>query len=486
MVLSGAALFLVFGIVITGYAFALTFSTDAESLATRQPSPPAQVEPPAEDWHVTLANLRELVTTPPTTLTGSPVDVTKPPCESTRVNLVIDKGVAWLKEVVNGRAGGRQGVRGEALAGLTLMECGVSGTDPAVQKVAADIRARALATTATYDIATQIWFLDRLGEARDQALIRTLALRLIANQGPTGGWGYGSRALTTSEEQQLVHLLGDRPLNANWRQEMNASLVPGGMTKTKPPARKPAASGMATLPLFRWEPGKKYDWVAAGHEDNSLTQFAILALWSARKQGVPVERCLAFVEARFRTHQNADGSWGYRLNTTARRDSMTCAGLLGLAVGRGLDRQGDNPRGEVKDEAINKALVYIGQLVGKPAVLRGGVRKGSLIAAQGWGDLYCLWSLERMAVVYDLKTVAGKDWYAWGSDIIMNAQSADGSWHEAFPGVPDTCFALLFLKRVNIVQDLTAQLRLLGKVKDPGHARPAVVLPGETVKPDEP
>ena len=30
---------------------------------------------------------------------------------------------------------------------------------------------------------------------------------------------------------------------------------------------------------------------------------------------------------------------------------------------------------------------------------------------------------------------------------------------ERFPGVPDTCFALLFLRRANLVKDLTDKLR---------------------------
>src|SRR5207244_11680050 len=51
--------------------------------------------------------------------------------------------------------------------------------------------------------------------------------------------------------------------------------------------------------------------------DNSNTQFAVLALWAARRHGIPVEKALARAEARFRNSQNADGGWGYRLATGA-------------------------------------------------------------------------------------------------------------------------------------------------------------------------
>jgi hypothetical protein len=490
LVLGGAALFLLLGTVLTGYAFTLTFSTSPEAppIPVVQKPEPKPVETPAEDWRVTLRDLRELVTTPPATITQPP-DYPKPDPNAAKVNKAIDNGVAFLKQTLNERSGVRySGPIVSGLAGLTLLECGVPASDPLIQRLAEEIRNRASKLGATYQIATDIWFLDRLGEKRDHEVIRSLALRLIANQGPMAGWGYTSPPISVAEERRLVQLLAEQPLAGNWRESMAASLVPdkggnagvnGGRAPTRP-------SRMDQLPVFQWSPGKKLDWHPAGHEDNSLTQFAILALWAARKHGVPVERTLAFVEVRCRTYQNADGSWGYTLRTTARRDSMTCAGLLGLAVGRGLGKQSDPTKVDARDPAIEKALIYVGQIVGRKALNRGGTGKGRLIAAQAWGDLYFLWSMERMAVVYDLKTIAGKDWYAWGSEIILNSQAADGSWNEAFAGVPDTCFALLFLKRVNIVQDLTAQLRLLGKVKDPGHSKPAVILPGDVAKPDEP
>ena len=54
-------------------------------------------------------------------------------------------------------------------------------------------------------------------------------------------------------------------------------------------------------------------------------------------------------------------------------------------------------------------------------------------------------------------------------------QNPDGSWRERFPGVPDTCFALLFLQRANIVKDLTDKLRQarrLAAAAQPGRPAP--------------
>ena len=53
---------------------------------------------------------------------------------------------------------------------------------------AAFVRGWCLKIDTTYEIALSILFLDKLGEAKDRELIQKLALRLIAGQGPTGGW----------------------------------------------------------------------------------------------------------------------------------------------------------------------------------------------------------------------------------------------------------------------------------------------------------
>ena len=78
--------------------------------------------------------------------------------------------------------------------------------------------------------------------------------------------------------------------------------------------------------------------------------------------------------------------------------------------------------------------------------------------AQSLGDLYFLWSLERTAVAFDVRTIAGKEWYLWGAELIIDHQQPNGSWNDRYAGVVDTSFALLFLKRSNLVRDLTNKL----------------------------
>jgi hypothetical protein len=161
---------------------------------------------------------------------------------------------------------------------------------------------------------------------------------------------------------------------------------------------------------------------------------------------------------------------------------MTCAGLLALAVGH--QANGDQgprktPRKDLtRDPQVKLALTAVAAFLGTVQADRSKVR------ILGRGDertpgkdlgCYFLWTLERMAVVYGLKTIGNKDWYSWGAQILVVNQQEDGSWQNDFAtGGVDTCFALLFLKRANVAQDLTASLK--GKVNDPGRVSPQLLM----------
>src|SRR5262249_19990195 len=92
-----------------------------------------------------------------------------------------------------------------------------------------------------------------------------------------------------------------------------------------------------------------------GGGDHSNTQFAVFALSVGRRLGLPVAKSWHLVAEHFRATQNADGGWGY---TPYPKDvppgvlrpppggadfggpwsspAMTCAGLLGIALGYGV------------------------------------------------------------------------------------------------------------------------------------------------------
>jgi hypothetical protein len=200
--------------------------------------------------------------------------------------------------------------------------------------------------------------------------------------------------------------------------------------------------------------------------DNSNTQFATLALWAASRYDLPLERSLDTLARRFQKTQLVNGTWKYHpvLNSGAQgTPAMTGAGLLGLAVGHGV-RAGKE---KVKDKQVEKGFRALAEHIGKPfgadmkvrRMKRGRTRTNSPI------NLYFLWTIERVGVLYNVRTLDGKDWYRWGAELLVDAQKPDGSWEEGnYHGsgrTLDTCLGLLFLRRANLATDLTRKLELV-------------------------
>jgi hypothetical protein len=315
---------------------------------------------------------------------------------------------------------------------------------------------------------TQTDTIDKLvaEQSKDIEALNRVTVRLLAAQNTNGGWAYSSEVLNPQEEARL-------------------------------------------LDLFRKdETAKTFTPTIVGRDDNSINQFVMLALWTARRHELKTDSALLRIEQRYREVQNKDGSWSYIKGDEKLKDATTCAGLIGLAVGQAIKAEGDKDKAKAKkgrnilkdDKEIARGVDYLSRAVGRTKNIAPDLRtkrhkdtdemlrlikdyfyakdqderkaigkdlakldqpdqlKGTLFSADAWGDLYFLWSVERVAVVYDLKKIGEKDWYEWGRELILKFQNKDGSWQDRFPGIPDTCFALLFLKRANVVKDLTNKL----------------------------
>ena len=393
------------------------------------------------------------------------------------INKAIDRGMAFLHK--GGAANqdfnsSAQPVGARALVGLTLLECGAGADDKDVRGVAEMVRPASVNMHETYSLALSILFLDRLGDPADVPLIESMTVRLLAGQGSSGGWTYSCpdvseaevRRLTTHLKQQ-TELIGrrERPKEIKEDKEPDDKRVKRTVKDLPKEIRdqvaligSPAAGG----------------YQGAGDGDNSNTQFATVALWVGRRHGLPVETALARLNQRFRTSQNPDGGWAYNPSPGGGGGSsatMTCAGLLGLAVAQGSASEAALAKGKTapdpgKDRVIKAGLAVLGTAVGQPFAKPRVGAPPVPIPMVGGRTYYFLWSLERVGVALDLKTIGGKDWYAWGADVLLANQAQDGSWQGDYPATVDTCFALLFLKRANLASDLTARLK--GKLQDPG------------------
>ncbi len=430
------------------------------------------------------------------------------PAKDDKISRAIQKGIAFLKEtqLPNGTWGSFQEHRVgyAALPALTLLECGVPASDPEVQRSARYVRMNAGNLSQTYDLALAILFLDRLGDPSDLGLIQTMALRLVAGQNTAGGWTYHCPVLTTQQNQQLMTFLhqtrpkhaplmnpvgvaDNRQDNPSGKGGATAAPLAGDAKGIQPVAgqvepkakteadKNPALAKPLTVPEFvkqlpigQLKDKKGKATLATGRDDNSNSQFALLALWVARRHHVPTERTLELAEDRYLGSQNRDGGWGYKIGMDS-RDTMTCVGLLGLAMGHGTSEKAAQA---VKNKNHKDAAKAGGE---DPAIRRGLQALGQHIGTRGKLNLYFLWSVERVAMLYNLQTIGNKDWYAWGSNLLLSKQEADGSWFgKGYHGSAtplDTSFALLFLRRSNLVQDLTDNLILYMPITDPDAKR---------------
>jgi hypothetical protein len=323
-----------------------------------------------------------------------------------------------------------------ALIGLALLESDVSVKDPTIVAAARAIRSATPKMTKTYPISLTIMFLDRYGGASESETIRDLAYRLVAGQ-DASSWGWKYECPIVKDHRGILSYL-----------QQNRGRTDFG----------------------KYEP--------SGTACNSNTQFAVLALWIARRHNVPADFVLARAEARFRNTQHADGGWGYRHDTEGSSPSMTCSGLLGLAVGFGNRKAQLQSGGRVEDSLPAKpAKQHPEDIRTDPKVeqAKAWLSKQLQRKPQDIGHWpYFLWSLERVGVVYGFDELGKVNWYNWGAAALIASQKEDGSWEGGYPPQVNTAFCLLFLRKANLARDLSgiAQLRPQAGDKLVGNAAP--------------
>lgn len=418
---------------------------------------------------------------------------------SEEVEDTIQKGVAFLKQSQKdsgswAESDEQHALGYAALPGLTLLECGVAANDPVVQKAAQFTRKQASNWQFNYDVSASILFLDRLGDPQDRDLIRKLALKIIASQTPAGGWDYKLGSLKSGDDEKylLAYLKQQQPKALTFVEPVGKKPEPP-KTTTKPPEKKPEEKKveakvdpkkvdpkkvdpkkveqpkvanplpglpptLKALPIIMNVGKSKGSFVLrAAKDDNSNTQFALLALWAARRHDVASEMPILFAQQRFATGQNGkDGGWPYRPGDKTSTATMTCVGLLGLAMGYGAEMPAKktgkevSPRAPSNDPMIQKGLKHLEQFIKTPD-------PDNMPPVE---DPYLLWSIERIGVLYNLKNIGKKDWYAWGSQTLIHHQKSDGSWSMREGPAIDSSLALLFLRRSNLVNDLSDNLNL--------------------------
>jgi hypothetical protein len=388
------------------------------------------------------------------------------------IDRAIDNGVAALRRMQQPDGSWpHDKIGATALAGLTILEMVGDREDKSVLAAAAKVREASPRLTDTYSLALSVLFLDRLENVADTPLIESMLVRLIAGQ-RHGCWDYECPKISEEEVRRLKAETGDgsRVLKSG----RDLSKLPAKGKRTKDDLPKEIQDQIALITRLA---GRGADAGLGG--DNSNTQFATLALWVGRRYGIPAQGPLLAIDKHFRSSQRTNGGWGYSVVAPGPgglapaapafahvEPAMTCAGLLGLAVGHGasLDiKKKKNPKLEStdvsKDSQIKLGFADLANHVGKPTGWSGAGKPAVDIPIASGKAYYYFWSLERTAVVYNVETIGKKDWYNWGAEILLVSQRGNGSWVGGYSECgADTCFALLFLKRVNLARDLSSGL----------------------------
>ena len=308
-----------------------------------------------------------------------------------------------------------------ALAGLALMENDVDRDDSAIKGVSKIVRTLALNATQTYDVALAILFLAREhpeSPGPNDEMINVLARRLANGQRESGMWTYfvpPDAKSSTSRRRDSAEIRN----------------VPQGLRQG----------------------------------DNSNTQFALLGIWAAGRHGFDPNAALAEVERHFRGTQQEDGRWLYTTDWANPTPAMNCAALMGLAISASRPEKAERQTARARGAAL-----------AADAVFSRGLREVTKDAKQLSHDskIYYIWSLERVCVALGLRALDQFDWYAEGAKVLLAEQGKDGSWSQGDYGpLPDTCLALLFLRKANLAFELDRVLKLPGPSDGP--AKPVKV-----------
>jgi hypothetical protein len=389
-----------------------------------------------------------------------------------KIDEAVKKGVEFLRGFHgSGINPGTHGAGSVALCGMALMAGGMKDTDPTISAIANWLRPQVFLNSKTYDVALMTLFFDKLGKPDDEGLIQLLGVKLVSGQNGAGGWGYDTWNAGSLDAPKWVAAF------RAWK--------PDGRMHPEV-AKLYAATRLA---------GRAGGNVNFHGDDNSNSQFAVIAIWVAGRHGVPIRETASLIDQRYiRSQDPASGGWGYSGFGNA-TPSMTCAGLLGLAVGFGSREakleseakpdkkkdEDDDPftkppapgatGGEKKEEdadkptdpwqnrrkaAIDRGLAGLGRILAGNAGQIGGAANGHYGGAD---DLYFYWSIERVGVAYGIEKIGGVDWYEWGAPALLKSQAADGSWPGAYGAEINTAFGVLFLTRANFAVDLSAKLK---------------------------
>ena len=186
---------------------------------------------------------------------------------------------------------------------------------------------------------------------------------------------------------------------------------------------------------------------SGGDADESITQFAVLALWEASKLGVAIDpecfkRGKSFWEERF-----VGDAWGYRGSPPT--GSMTCAGIASMII---LQDASEGVDASVQGEQIRCCGLQANERTSLDRPINWLARNFSVTHNPGSNSytLYYLYALERVGRLTGQRFIGDHDWYREGAEFLLSSQDIGGSFRGGGSEselVTSSAMALLFLSK---------------------------------------
>ncbi|QDV06095.1 von Willebrand factor type A domain protein [Planctomycetes bacterium Poly30] len=357
------------------------------------------------------------------------------------VNRAIDRGRDWMLDKLSSRPRDR-GVDGYQEVDLVMMLALVHARahiefpdfDEQLQSYLDDLRPGFLRSQSTYRNGILAMLLDAYGDPRYLPLLRDAAAYLVNAQGPSGTWSYRVPL------PEWLFELAPAPEDAEGPTLPTSPLrVIGAATHEPAPISAVTDRAPDRTPLRR-----EVDWERGADGDNSLTQYAILGLHAAERQGIAIDpdvwrRTLGTTWTR----QSATNGWSYVSGSPY--GTMTCAGATITAIAmRSLEPRRD----PLLDPRLRKGL---GWLARHWAIDKNPDEQ------EGKDDhlYYHYYGLERTGRLLDTEFYGAHEWYATVAKRLVDGQSASGAWPAKGSEREEltTAFAILFLTRATETLD---------------------------------
>jgi len=169
---------------------------------------------------------------------------------------------------------------------------------------------------------------------------------------------------------------------------------------------------------------------AQGFGDHSNAQYGLYGVWAVANAGVEVPMAYWRTSDEYwRKVQLKDGGWSYVGTLGQSSPSMTAAGVASLYV---------------TDEHLNTANRLEPR---KDTAMEAGLDRLIRTFDPDRGDLYYMYSLERVGLASGLKFLGDSNWFRAGAASIMNLQQPDGSFTGSYGPAVSTSYSVLFLLR---------------------------------------